>query len=151
MKKRLITLTSLLSAFFVLATNVVQAQITNPAISERLGGDAQAAAEGTVFVTYFIILWRGVIAVGGLFVLIYFMWGSIEWITAAGEAGKITKARDKIIQAVIGMIMLISSFAIIGFVSTLFFGDDFNLLNLTIPQAGRAQPVPPSGSQYTLD
>lgn len=139
MKKRSLLLSSFLFALTSFVPQFVQAAINNPALNETLGGTANNAAtaeDGTVFVTYFIVLWRGVIAVGSLLVLVYFMWGAIEWITAAGEAGKITKARDKITQAVIGLIMLISAFAIIGFLSSLFFGPDFNLLNITFPTTG---------------
>ena len=66
-------------------------------------------------------------------VLIYFLWGGIEWITAGGDTAKVQKARDRITQSIIGLVILVASFVIIGFISELFFGSDFNLLEITIP------------------
>ena len=53
-----------------------------------------------------------------------------------GLPTKIEKARNKITQAVIGLVILVGSFAIIGFISQLFFGEEFSILNLTFTKAG---------------
>lgn len=106
--------------------------ITNPVTGE-FGNDAAAASSGSTFVTFFILIWRALITVGGLAVLIFFLWGALEWIMAGGDTGKMQKARDKITQSVIGLIILVSSFTLIAFISRLFFGDAFNLLELTFP------------------
>jgi len=105
------------------------AAITNPVIDE-LGADAEEAASGALFTSYFLRVWNGVLTIGALMVIIYFVWGSIEWITAGGDSSKIQKARDKMIQSIIGLILLVTSFAIIGFISTTFFGANFEILNL---------------------
>lgn len=52
-------------------------------------------------------------------VLLYLVWGGIEWITAGGESGKTSKARDKMTQAVIGLVVLIAVVAIMMFVQQL--------------------------------
>lgn len=109
--------------------------ITNP-ITGTLGNDPDAAASGQTFVGYFVDLWNTVISIGGFIVLIYFLWGALEWITAGGDASKIEKARNRIMQSVIGLLILVSSFVIIGFVSQLFFGEEFSLLNLTFTRPG---------------
>lgn len=127
-QKKLIT--PLLLGLFALSTHPVAAQITNPAIGD-LGNKPGEAASGATFTSYFVRIWQAIITVGGLAVLLYFVWGGIEWITAGGDSGKIEKARNKITQSVIGMIILAGSFAIIGLINTLFFGNDFNLLNPT--------------------
>lgn len=126
----LITLIGLL----VLTTHPAFADITNNAIG-TLGNSAAAAESGATFTGYFITLWRVLIFVGGLALLFNFINGSLEWIMAGGESGKIQKGRDKIIQSVIGMVILAMSFVIIGFVGQLFFGSNFDLLNLTVPTA----------------
>lgn len=107
-----------------------QAAVTNPAIG-TLGSDDAAAASGALFATYFLRIWNAVISVGGLMVIIYFLWGSIDWISAGGDSAKIGKARDRMVQAVIGLTVLLASFAILGFIGPLFFGEDFDLLKLT--------------------
>lgn len=106
--------------------------LTNPAIDSALGEGVEAASSGATFLSYFITIWRALITVGSLAVIIMFLWGAIDWITAGGDSGKVGKARDKITQAVIGMVILVGSFIIIGFVGQLFF-EGFDLLNLTIP------------------
>ncbi len=106
-----------------------QAAITNPAVG-TLGEDAAAAADGTLFTGYFLRIWNAIYMIGGLLVLINFLWGAVTWITGGGDSAKIQKARDRMIQSVIGLIILVSSFALIGFINMLFFGADFNILNL---------------------
>lgn len=46
----------------------------------------------------------------------YILWGSMEWITSGGEKGKVESARTKITTAIIGLIVLASSTAILTLV-----------------------------------
>ncbi len=46
------------------------------------------------------------IVVAGLFLLLYLLWGAYDWITSSGEKEKITKAQNKITNAVIGFILI---------------------------------------------
>lgn len=62
--------------------------------------------------------------IGGLFFIFYFVMGGLNWITAGGEQGKITKARDQMVQGVVGMIVIIISYGLIGVVGALV-GFDF--------------------------
>ncbi len=105
------------------------AQITNPVIGD-LGSNAGQANDGTIFGGYFISLWRSVITVGALLVIVFYLWAAVDWISAGGDASKVGKARDKMIQATIGLIILVGSFTIIEFVSALFFDGQFNILLL---------------------
>ena len=47
-----------------------------------------------------------VAVIAALMVFIYLLWGGIEWITAGGDKGKIEKAKEKITQSIIGLIVL---------------------------------------------
>ena len=60
-----------------------------------------------------------IMIVAALLVLLYLIWGAIEWITAGGDSGKLGKARDKIIQSIIGIIVLAATFAIFMVVQSL--------------------------------
>ncbi len=53
----------------------------------------------------------------GLFFVVNFVLAAFEWVAAGGDSGKITKARDKMLQSVIGLIIVIMAYAIIGLVS----------------------------------
>ncbi|GIK84473.1 MAG: hypothetical protein BroJett025_10950 [Patescibacteria group bacterium] len=57
--------------------------------------------------------------VGGIFFIIYFMVASFEWITAGGDAGKLTTARNKMMQGVLGLIVLVAAYGIIGLIGSL--------------------------------
>lgn len=51
-----------------------------------------------------------------LLVLLYLIWGAIGWITAGGDSGKLQEARNRMIQAVIGIIVLSATVAVFMFV-----------------------------------
>lgn len=109
--------------------------ITNPVIG-GLGDNPETAATGELATNYFVDIWNTLISIGGLVVIVMFLWGALEWITAGGDSGKIEKARNKITQAIIGLVILVSSFVILGFISQVFFGDEFSILNLTFTRPG---------------
>ncbi len=81
---------------------------------------AYAAAEitpGTGFATSIGGLLNGVLSfvmvIAALLVFFYLIWGGIEWITSGGDKGKTENARNKITAAVIGLIVLAASYAIL--------------------------------------
>jgi hypothetical protein len=122
----------------------------NPVIGKTLGNSPKEAADGVTFVKYFVDIWNAFITVGAIMVLINFLWGAFEWISAGGDSSKVEKGRNRITQSMIGLLILVSSFVIIGFVSDLFFGDDFNILQLKFNEPGGAQGEPAnSGSSAT--
>lgn len=57
--------------------------------------------------------------VGGLLFIYTFIQGALSWVTAGGDSGKITKARDQMIQGVIGLIILVAAYAVIGMIGTI--------------------------------
>jgi len=119
-----------------------KAQIVNPAVGELGGvkkgtGDytvdqklVQDTSSGANLLKQFIRLWNNAITLGALMVIGYLVWGGIEWILSGGDSGKLDKARQKMMHAVVGLLILVSSFIILGFISSLFFGGNFDLLNL---------------------
>lgn len=141
---------SALIVLFVLATfclitlpSELSAQITNPAIGELGGnqgndgynpntGAIAQAKSGSMLLTQFVRYWGIAISIGAIILLGMLVWGGIEWITSAGDKGKLEKARSRIFQSVIGMLVLATSFILVGFVSGLLFGDNFDLLNLNL-------------------
>lgn len=46
------------------------------------------------------------IIIAGLFMLLYLLWGAFDWISSGGEKEKITKAQNKITNAVIGIVLV---------------------------------------------
>ncbi|HUD44748.1 MAG TPA: pilin, partial [Patescibacteria group bacterium] len=83
--------------------------------------------------------------------LAYLIWGGIRWILSRGEKEGVNNARQHIINAIIGLIVIFLSYFILNVVTQVFFGT--NLQNVTtLPKAsisGSCNPIrncPPSGS-----
>jgi hypothetical protein len=72
---------------------------------------------GEGFATDFGALVNGVLSfvmvIAALLVFMYLIWGGIEWITSGGDKGKTESARNKITSAVIGLIVVAASYAIL--------------------------------------
>lgn len=74
------------------------------------------------------------IMIGALLLLMYLIWGGIEWITSGGDKSKTEKARDKITGAIVGILVLAAAVAIFTLVQR-FLG--INVLNFcTTNEAG---------------
>ncbi len=136
--KTLTVTTSFIGSSVILPAQIFAAGITNPAIGS-LGDSSTKAESGSTFTGYFVTIWRALIFVGVLALLFNLLNGGLDWILAGGEAAKIQKGRDKMVQSVIGMVILAGSFVIISYVSSLLF--NFDLLNLTVPTVGSAGPT----------
>jgi hypothetical protein len=87
-------------------------EIINKALPTAI--TSKTSAEGLGI--YIAILWRTIITVGGLAFLLYLVWGGIEWLMAGDDKGKIEGARLKITQAIIGLTILVGSFAVVTLV-----------------------------------
>ncbi len=82
------------------------------------------------------------ILVGAIGAFLYMVMGGVQWITAGGDTGKIDKARQKIVQSIVGLGVLASTFAIF-LVVQYFFG--INIL-ATGGGTGGGGGTPRSGS-----
>jgi hypothetical protein len=60
--------------------------------------------------------------------LIFIVYGAINWITSGGDKQKLESARKKITWAIIGLIVALSSFAIVALLGFFF---DVNLLEFS--------------------
>lgn len=86
--------------------NTVTINLTDQADAGGLAGATTGPGE------YFSSIIGGIMVVAVLLVFFYLIWGAIEWITAGGDQSKIQKGRDKIVQSIIGIIVLASTLAI---------------------------------------
>ncbi len=97
-------------------------KISPPPGSGAFTGDPIAAL-GTLlgkFINIFIVL-------AGLVMLIYMLWGALDWITSNGEKDKIQKAQNKITNAALGIFIIIGVLVIWGYVA----GDLFGIIKRT--------------------
>lgn len=58
----------------------------------------------------------GVVGILGVVAAIFIVVGGVNYMTSAGDAGKLKKAKDTILYAVIGLIISVLAFAIVNFV-----------------------------------
>lgn len=70
------------------------------------------------------------IVVGAIMALLHLLFGAVKWITAGGDKTQMENARERITQAIIGLIILASVWALMVFIGS-FLG--LNFPNFTLP------------------
>lgn len=108
--------------------NTLLADLTNPVLPPSLGsGDISRG--GTV-------IGNLVSAIGGLFFIfaffltfLYLLTGGVSWLTSGGDKAKLENARDKITNALIGLVIVAAAYAVFALVGQ-FFGLDVKALYL---------------------
>lgn len=76
-----------------------------------------------------------VFVVAALLALVFLILGGVKWLTSQGEKEGVNKARETIVAAVVGLVIIFLSYLIVNFVLNLFVG--VNLFNLTLPTLTR--------------
>lgn len=132
--------------------SILLAQITNPVLPETIGnaGTAGVTVGGTAV--------GGIIAgtMGVLFMasfamaFSYLVFGGIQWITSGGDKASLEAARNKIIHALVGLVVIGSTWAIITLVAQ-FFGLDFTKLPIPTIYRGQQNSNFGSDSNYYLN
>ncbi|MBI5619506.1 hypothetical protein HY950_00930 [Candidatus Gottesmanbacteria bacterium] len=92
------------------------AQITNPVLPQTLGGGDKGHTidEGTVIVGKLISNIVGLVFIFAFFLaFLYLLTGSIQWITSGGDKSTLETARNKIIHALMGLIITAAAWAIV--------------------------------------
>ena len=87
--------------------------ITNPAIPAIANKDG-----GQVFAKYIAIFWQFIVIIGGLAVLLYLIWGALDWIFAGNNQERMTRAKTKFMDGIFGLVLLVLSYLIIKIIST---------------------------------
>jgi hypothetical protein len=110
-------------------------------IDTSSAGAANCSALSTLELTISRII--GVITMlAALFFIVYFFLAAFAWVTAGGDAGAIGKARDKMTQGVVGLIIIIASYSVIGLVGTVIGLDILNPFNQIESIFGDCNSVP---------
>ncbi len=68
---------------------------------------------------------------GAMFFIVQFLMGAFSWISAGGDSGKIEKARNQILNGIIGLVIMVAAYSIIGLIGGII-GIDFINLEETI-------------------
>jgi len=106
MKKKLLFLFLVLS--LVLVSNVYALEAQYPEIMGKTITDETTPAG---YVVYFFYL---AMSLGSVLVFIVLVMAGVDFVTAGGEPAKITEGKKKIMSAIVGLIVLFSSFLILN-------------------------------------
>jgi hypothetical protein len=74
--------------------------------------DLPGSGRGSDFGGFMSGLMGGIMVIAALAAFLYLIWGAIEWITSAGDKSKLESARNKISQALVGLIVLSATTAL---------------------------------------
>lgn len=74
----------------------------SPPDAMNIGGDKPVEGLGK-FIGFGINMF---ILVAGIFLIIYLLWGAFDWINSSGEKERLTKAQNKITNALIGILLV---------------------------------------------
>lgn len=90
------------------AQEEIELDIGTEAKTQNLPGSANTDPEapGGGFAKLIGSLMSFVMTIAAILAFFYMLWGAVEWISAGGESGKLEKARQKITQSIIGMVVL---------------------------------------------
>lgn len=70
--------------------------------------------------TFITRVFSAIMIVGSIATFIYLIYGGLQWIMAGGEKDKVKEARDKITQAIVGIAVLASAWAIFKLIDYFF-------------------------------
>lgn len=102
-------------------------ELTNPALGPSL--QAMVSEPITFFQAAIPALITLAFIVGSIVFVFMLIVGGIQWMGASGDKAALEAARGRIVQALIGIVILFSAYAIVALIEV-FFGTNLTLLNL---------------------
>lgn len=92
----------------------------------QIGG----AGGSTDFLAHFLPSFIGLLLTFGAIAFFFMLlWGAVSWILSGGDKAHLEAAKSRITSAIVGMVLLIGSFAIVKLIETFF---DVNILLIDI-------------------
>ena len=116
--KRIKRLASSVLTYFLLATGVFAVEQGDIQVDTGKQGLGFAVPTFGDILTFLI---RGFFALAGVAALLYLLWGAFSWVTSGGNKESVEKARDKIIAAITGVILIVVVVAVVAMLETVVF------------------------------
>lgn len=95
------------------AANICSCQCVSDEVKQASGCPGMTGQDISGAIT---VILNGIIAILGLVAVIFIIYGGVQYMTSAGDAAKLKKAKDTILYAAIGLIISVLAFAIANFV-----------------------------------
>lgn len=86
-----------------------------PALQKFIGKDATGAEGLSRLLSNLVSL---IYLLAAVVLVLMLLWGAFDWMTSEGDKEKIEKARNKIINAIIGILLFAVAFAVIQLIGT---------------------------------
>lgn len=77
--------------------------------------NAAGCNTGTTLPDVIVNILNAIILVSGIVAVIFIIIGGVNYMTSAGDAGKVAKAKNTILYALIGLVICVLAFAIVNF------------------------------------
>lgn len=72
-----------------------------------------------------------------LIALLFLVWGGVKWLMSQGDKNEVEGARNHIINAIIGLIVIFFSYLIVNVLLSFLTGGQVSLSNLSLPTLGQ--------------
>ena len=97
-----------------------QGAIGGPGVTEpvQLPNPLGTGAEKTNIPTLLGNVVNAILGIVGSLALVMFIYGGIIWMTSSGNAEQVTKGKNIVIWATIGLVVIFSAYALVSFVLT---------------------------------
>lgn len=111
MKAKLMVFTGMAYLFLTKSVGLVSAQGNDPLLQVQPGDLGFRIPNLVQFLSFMI---RFFFVLAGLLALFYMLWGALSWVTSGGSEDGVAAARKKIVAAVVGVILIVATLAIIA-------------------------------------
>ncbi|MDO8488219.1 MAG: hypothetical protein Q7S31_02795 [bacterium] len=117
---------ALVTVLMVSPTLALAQDVDLTKISDQYKDLSNVNAQG---VLSFVI--NGLLIVAGLIAFLFLLWGGVQWILAGGDKEGTEKARKRITNALVGLAIVFSAYALAYLVNAVF---SVNILQFNIPK-----------------
>ncbi len=102
-----------------MAVNTTGIGSIQPVTEARTPATIDAEGVTTSFETYISDIIGIITIVAALFFIVYVFIAAFEFLTAGGDSGKTSKAVSKLTNSVVGLVLVVASYMIIGLIGNL--------------------------------
>lgn len=99
-----------------------------------LGLNCNQANSGVAFGKFFSALVGIILFIGAIWTFFQLLRGGLEWITSGGDKGKVMEARERLLQSIIGLIILVAAWSIYLILLKFLGLTSGNAINLNLPK-----------------
>ena len=97
-------------------SQIINSHLTNAGQAASYTGASNGATPEFTLIALITGVINAALALTGVIVLIFMVYAGYAWMTAGGDSDKVTKAKETISRSVIGLAIVLFSYAIVAYV-----------------------------------